>query len=69
MFLDTFKGESRELQSNLKEVKGVFQGSFKAVLFCDFVVTWISSQLPEQKEGLFIKLREGIEKRFPSKSL
>ena len=27
--------------------------SFYEILFCNFVVAWISSQLPEQKEGLF----------------
>ena len=58
MFLNTFKADSRELQGYLKEVQRVFQGIFKAVskmfhecfnkvLFCDFVVAWILSQLPE----------------------
>ena len=36
-----------------REVSKVFQGSFKAVLMCNFVVAWISSQLPKQKVGLF----------------
>ena len=31
----------------------VFQECFNEVLFCNFIVAWISSQLPEQKEGLF----------------
>ena len=31
----------------------MFQEYFKEVLFDKFVVAWISSQLPEQKEGLF----------------
>ena len=31
MFLDAFKGDSRELQGYLKEVKRVFQWSFKWV--------------------------------------
>ena len=31
----------------------MFQQSFNEVLFCNIVVAWISSQLPEQKEGLF----------------
>ena len=30
----------------------MFQECINEVLFCDFVVAWISSQLPEQKEGL-----------------
>ena len=30
----------------------MFQECFNEVLFCDFVVAWISSQLPQQKEGL-----------------
>ena len=30
----------------------VFQEWFNEVLFCNFVFAWISSQLPEQKEGL-----------------
>ena len=33
--------------------KNVFQECLNEALFCDFVVAWISSQLPEQKEGLF----------------
>ena len=32
----------------------MFQESFNKVLFCNFVVAWISSLLPEQKEGLFV---------------
>ena len=39
-FIKSFKGVSR-----------IFQWSF----FCNFVVAWISLQLPEQKEGLFDK--------------
>ena len=41
-----------------KEVSGVFQGSFKKsfkVFQKEFHVAWNSSQLPEQKEGLFLK--------------
>ena len=36
-----------------KKVSKVFQECFNEVLFCDFVVARNSSQLPEQKEGLF----------------
>ena len=32
LFLETFKGDSRELQGYLKEVQRMFQGSFKDVL-------------------------------------
>ena len=39
-------------QDNLKKVK-VFQECFNEVLFDKIFVAWISSQLPEQKEGLF----------------
>ena len=41
-------------QENLKK-KGlrVFQECFNEVLFCDFIVAWISSKLPDQDEGLF----------------
>ena len=76
MFLEAFKGDSRELQEYLKEVQRGFQGiqgSFKGrkcqvcvqenikisfegvsrMFLCSFVA-WISSQLPEQKEGLLI---------------
>ena len=34
------------------KVSRVFQASFNEVLFCNFDVACISSQLPEQKEGL-----------------
>ena len=58
-----FKGASnwfKEVSKRFKEsVKCVsrkfhkkFQESFNEVLFCNFVLAWISSQLPEQKEGL-----------------
>ena len=38
----------------LKKVSSVFQETFNEVLFCNFVVASIVSQLTEQKEGLFI---------------
>ena len=34
----------------------MFQESLNEVLFCNYVVAWISSQLPEQKEGLLVLL-------------
>ena len=41
-------------QENLKKkASSVFQRVFNEVLFCNFDLAWISSQLPEQKEGLF----------------
>ena len=36
-----------------KKASRVFQECFNEVLFDTFFVAWISSQLPEQKEGLF----------------
>ena len=42
-------------QGRLFEVFRVFQECFNEVLFCNFVLAWISSQLPEQKGGLFFK--------------
>ena len=57
-------------QVYMKEVQRVFQERFKVmyqenfkkafkgvlnVLYCNFVVAWHLSQLPEQKEGLFIR--------------
>ena len=67
MFLDNFRGDSRELQGYLKEVsrvlesvkcvsKKMIQECFNEVLFCDFVVAWILSQLPKQKDLFFIKM-------------
>ena len=64
MFLQIFRGDSRELQSSFKGVLRKFQGRLKENLkekafknismkFCDFLVAWISWKLPEQKEGLF----------------
>ena len=43
------------VQENLKKKKAssVFQRVFNEVLFCHFYLAWNSSQLPEQKEGLF----------------
>ena len=51
--------------ANLKNVSSVFQENFKQsfkgalkmfdkVLFCNFIVAWISSQLPKKKEGLLL---------------
>ena len=37
----------------------MFQECYNGVLFCNFVVAWISSQLPEQKEGLFFQFLDG----------
>ena len=35
----------------------MFQDYLNEVLFCNFVIAWISSQLPEQKEGFFFQIR------------
>ena len=65
-FNDSFKDVLRMFQGWLTKVFSVFQENFKKhfkgvsvfqecfnkVLFCDFVVAWISLQLPEHKEGL-----------------
>ena len=44
-----------KLKGCFKEVKRVFEECFKDMLFCNFVVPWQSSQLPQQNEGLFLK--------------
>ena len=44
---------SSVFQENFRKVSRVSLECFNYVLFRDFVVAWISSQLPEQKEGLF----------------
>ena len=52
----SFKHFLRKFQGYLKKVPSVsrkFQ-CFNEVLFCNFLLAWISSQLPEQKEGLLL---------------
>ena len=53
VFQGGFRDVLRKFQGCLKKVSSVCQVNFKNVLFCNFIVAWISSQLPEQKEGLF----------------
>ena len=53
MFPVTFKGVLRAFKGCFKDVSRVFQ-YFQGVLK-KFHVAWHSSQLPEQKEGLFKK--------------
>ena len=53
MFWGSFKESVSVCQENLKKASGVFQECFNEVLFDKIVVASISSQLPEQKEGLF----------------
>ena len=48
MFKDNVKCVPRKFQIKFQEFSRMFQWSF-----CNFIVAWISSQLPEQKEGLF----------------
>ena len=44
-------------QENLKKkIQGCFKNVFNEVLFDKFFVGWISLQLPEQNEGLFLLL-------------
>ena len=65
VFRGSFKDDLRKIQGwqrkwklcfmkISKKVSRVFQESFDEVFFCNFVVAWISLQLPKQKEGLFI---------------
>ena len=54
-----FKKYQECLRKFQKKVSKVFQECFNEVLFCDLVVTWISSKLPEQKESLFIFVHMG----------
>ena len=54
-FGGSFKESVSVFQENLKKVSKVLQEYFNEVLFDEFVVAWISSQLPEQKEGFFLK--------------
>ena len=50
LFKNSVKYVSRKFR---KKQQGCFQECFNGVLLCNFVVAWISLQLPEQKEGLF----------------
>ena len=47
---------NRKFQGSFKGVYRKFQRCFKEVFLCNFVVAWISLQLPKQKETLFPKL-------------
>ena len=51
LFEKSIKGGSRK--SIKKKIARVFQECFNEVLFCNFVLAWISLKLPEQKKGLF----------------
>ena len=72
VFLESFmdKEVSRMFQLTFMIFKGiskVFQGSFKKTLRCfikKFYVAWHSSQLPEQKEGLFSHRRSARIKKL-----
>ena len=59
-----FHGSFKAVSKMFKKVSRVFQECFNEVLFCNFVLVWISSQLPEQKEGLFL-LRGGKASEDP----
>ena len=49
-----FKGYLREFQGSFL-VSRVFKNISMEFCFCNFVIAWISSQLPEQEEGLLKK--------------
>ena len=51
--LRVFTKSFKKCKGWFKQASRLFQGSFNEVLFCNFVLALISSQLPEQKEGLF----------------
>ena len=61
MFWGRFKGVKESVKWVSRKFYKKFQGWFKnlSIKFCccNFVVAWNSSQLPEQKEGLFILAR------------
>ena len=62
LFRETFKGDSRKVQSSLKEVQRVFQGSFKDVLRkFQGCLKKVSSVFQEN----FTKSFKGISKKFP----
>ena len=53
--LRNFKESVTVFQENLRKKTSIgFQVCFNEVFFDEFVVAWISSQLPEQKEGLLL---------------
>ena len=47
-----------------KKVSWVFQECFNEVLFDELVVAWISSQLPEPKEGLLRIIKQSVFETF-----
>ena len=51
VFKESVKCVSRKFQVKFSRV---FQECFNEVLLCNFVLAWISSQQPEQKEGFFM---------------
>ena len=54
-FQGCLKKASKGLQKNFKEISRVFQECFKEFLGYNFVVTWISSQLTEQRKRACFK--------------
>ena len=56
-FKGNWKTVSKTFEGSFKESFSVFQECFNEVLFHKFVVAWLSSQLPEQKEGLLMTVR------------
>ena len=53
VFQGNVKGVSKKFKRCFKKFSRVFQESLR--VYCNFVVAWHSSQLPEQKEGLFLQ--------------
>ena len=59
MFLDIFKGDSRELQEYLNEIQRVFQGNFKAVSKTDILRVYkesskcVSRKFQKKFQGCF----------------
>ena len=51
MFQGNVKGVSKKFKRCFKKFSRVFQESLR--VYCNFVVAWHSSQLPDKKEGLF----------------
>ena len=70
MFQGSFKGVSQKFQGCFKEVSRKFQWCFKDVsrvfpecfkgVSYKLHVAWHSSQLPEQMEGLFNPISQGV---------
>ena len=54
VFQGNVKGVSKKFKRCFRKLSRVFQESLR--VYCNYVVAWHSSQLPEQKEGLFYQI-------------